>query len=51
MRISTENKIALVALLIVNFAIASGTLAALSLGTKPTTNCTAVGNCNYGKPH
>ena len=48
---STKNKIAVAALLVVNFAMASGTLAALSLEDKATTNCTAAGNCNHGKPY
>lgn len=51
MRTSTQNKIVIIALLVVNFAMASGTLAALSLESKPTTNCTAVRNCNYGRPY
>lgn len=48
---STKNKIAVAALLIVNFAMASGVVASLSLESKPTTNCTAVGNCNHGRPY
>lgn len=51
MRISTQNKIAVAALLIVNFAMASGVAASLSLEAKPTTNCTAAGNCNHGRPY
>ncbi|MEO1432333.1 MAG: hypothetical protein AAFS12_17720 [Cyanobacteria bacterium J06632_19] len=49
MRISTQNKIALVAVLVVNFAMASGVVASLSLEGKATTNCTAAGNCNHGR--
>lgn len=48
---STKNKIAVAALLIVNFAMASGVVASLSLEGKATTNCTAAGNCNHGRPY
>ena len=48
---STKNKIALTAVLIINFAMTSGVLASLSLESKATTNCTAVGNCNHGRPY
>ncbi|MEO1374456.1 MAG: hypothetical protein AAFW70_09110 [Cyanobacteria bacterium J06635_10] len=51
MKISTENKIAVVAVAITVLSMASGTLAALSLEGKATTNCTAVRNCNHGRPY
>lgn len=51
MKTSTLNKIAVAAVVVTVFSMASGTLAALSLESKPTTNCTAVRNCNHGRPY